>query len=229
MENIPLVVSKAIKPVLVLGLFLILCFSVQAYYPTQNIPLSIQLDYNNGTGAIKGCQLNFTVWYGNGTLINKKYHGTEIWSGLYVNQTFRPNISGDYMAMANCTKGVNHYTAGLGFTIGGEDDMIISALIIAPVLFAIVLLIWTHSLGEAHPILKTFLSLSSFVLFWLSLQLGLSALIKFYSFPEMQNTLGFAVKISGYVFFIIVAYWLIYLIYVMVNQVNEKKTEKLEY
>lgn len=210
---------------------IIFSFSALAYLPTQQIPLAIQLDYNNGTGAITGCDLNFSIYYAlNGTLINKRYYGMEIGEGLYENRTWHTNLTGDYFAVANCSLGSGvFYLSGIGFTVGGEDDMIISILIALPIIFAIALIIYAVNLDKEHGILKTFLGLLSFALFWLSAQFAMTSIIKFYNFPELQNTLASAVRITGYVFIIIVVYWFIYLIYKMVKDYRMKKQERMNY
>lgn len=210
-------------------LFLLPCFNVLAYSPTQKIPLAVQMDYNNGTGPIKGCRLNFSVWYENGTLINEKYYGREIGAGLYENKTFQANISGDYMAVANCTKATNvFYTRGFSFSLGEDDNMIIPILILAPLILGIIIIIWQHSLGEEHQIFKIFLQLAAFLSFLATANLGAVALMKFYNFPEFVDSLAFIVTAIGWLAAIVICYFLFYFIWYVLNLFKQKKKAKQE-
>jgi hypothetical protein len=110
-----------------------------------------------------------------------------------------------------------------------SGNMIIAVLVMLPILFAFILLIAALSMGDTHAILKTFLFLLSFVMFWVSLHFGLTALIKFYNFPEMQELIGTTVEWTSWILFAIISYFFIYMIYLIFKNIAEKKKEKLEY
>jgi len=214
---------------LVVGLSLSLIPPVVGLHlPTEIIPLVVQLDYGNGTGAIKDCSMNYSVYYGNGTYFGW-YGATEIVDGTYHNYSFSTNKTGDYFALAKCSKTGKYYTTGLPFTVGGDDNMIISVIILAPLILGIMLLMWGHNLSEEHEILSIFISLLSYVMFWVTLYLGNIAVIKFYNFPELQNAMGFVTNITGWILFLIVAYWLIYIFYRIITSIQQRRKRELEY
>lgn len=113
-----------------------------------------------------------------------------------------------------------------------EEDsgkMIIAALILVPLLFGFLLLFGAWSMSEAHGVLKTFLFMLSTLTFWVSLHFGLTALIKFYDFPEMQELISTTTYWSTWIFVAILCYFAIYMIWIVFHQMAENDKEKLEY
>jgi hypothetical protein len=109
------------------------------------------------------------------------------------------------------------------------ENMIIGAIILLPVIFGIFLLIGAFSMNPQHGALKITLFLMSIICFWASLHLGLQSIIKFYDFPELQETISLITWWTGLFFIMLVSYFCIYLIYLMFQYVAAKKQEKLQY
>lgn len=116
-------------------------------------------------------------------------------------------------------------------TVGaqGDNNMIIGALILIPLLFAAILLYWMNSLSEEHNILKLLLGLLPIPLLWMSLQFASTAIIKLYGLSDLVNNISYFLRITGYLFFVLLAYFILYILIVVINNLAKNKQDKLEY
>ena len=111
----------------------------------------------------------------------------------------------------------------------GWDSMILVILSLLPLLLAVVLLYGGLKMSEEHSSLKYFLFFFIPPSIWASANLGTIALIRIYpDMTEFLETLAFYIKVSGWVFGIISAYFFIYFIYVVFTSIAEKKKKRLE-
>lgn len=114
--------------------------------------------------------------------------------------------------------------------VRGDDDMIIAAIILLPLLFGFLVMWGVSGLdGERHSVLKIFLSLLSFVMFFVSFHMGLVAVVKYFDFPELQLVIGQVTYWSYWLFAVIIIYWLIYGFVVATRVAAQKRRERLEY
>lgn len=110
-----------------------------------------------------------------------------------------------------------------------EGRMIIAALIIAPLLLGLMLVIAALSLGPEHSPLKIFLFLLSLVTFITSLHFGMHGVIQFYDMPGLQGSIGTTTYWFSISFMAILAYFIIYMIWKFFASMAEKKRQELEY
>ena len=110
-----------------------------------------------------------------------------------------------------------------------ENNMIIAAIILIPMLLGFFLLIGATGLGDDHVELRLFLFLLSPVMFIVSLHFGVVALVKFYNFPELENTVGATVYWFSLILGGIVSYFFLYILIKIIHSVMEKKKDRLEY
>lgn len=133
-------------------------------------------------------------------------------------------------------------TSSEGGFVGGYYDVTVTGkiersngtflpgvLALIPLFFAFLVALWALSLSDSHNLLKHVLFLFGFVLTWTSLHFATLGVIKFFDWPEMQQTVGdtlfWLVIVFVVVFFYFVVYWLAW----MVNHAAGKKKERLEY
>jgi Ca2+/Na+ antiporter len=130
---------------------------------------------------------------------------------------------GDYIIRLcdNTTREVRVVDAG--------DNMIPGVIILIPLILGIIMIIASLGIGEEHPVLRWFLFLGSFVLSFVSLQLGSLAIAKFYNWSQMQTTIGTTTYVVVTLFSLVVIYLIIYLFYKGFRMAGQEKNEKLEY
>lgn len=110
------------------------------------------------------------------------------------------------------------------------DSVILAAVLLLPLLFGFLIMLGAVSLdSEKHSVLKIFLFMLSFVMFWVSLHFGLLAVVKYFDFPELQDLIGSVTYWSWWVFAVIIMYWLIYGFVTAINVAAQKKKERLQY
>lgn len=159
------------------------------------------------------------------------------------------NLSGDVLVAENLTLlkndiyqfnitlGEGEYIARLcdgstrEFKIEEEEDkMIIAIIILLPMILSIMFLIGAAILDQKeHKTLKIFLFLLSPLPFFVSMNIAIMSVVKFYDFPELQNLIGSTTYWFGWVFFVIIVYFIIYLFYTVVNHISQKKQERLKF
>ena len=110
-----------------------------------------------------------------------------------------------------------------------EDNMIIAAIILLPMILAIMLVYGALKLSDDHVAFKIGMFLLSPIFFFTSLHFGTLAIIKFYNFPALQNAIGSTVYWFGIVFGVIVSYFVIYLIAQMFHAAAQKEDARLRY
>jgi len=112
---------------------------------------------------------------------------------------------------------------------GGENRMIIAAIIILPALFGLFMLLGSFFLGDEHVPLKIAMFLITPIAFWASLHMGLISVIKFYDFTELQDLIGRTTYWTGTLFFVMLCYFLLYIFTKAIHTAAEKKKERLAY
>lgn len=116
-------------------------------------------------------------------------------------------------------------------TVGanGDNNMALGALILIPLIFAIILLYWVNSLSEEHNILKLFIGLMPIPLLWISLMFASNIVINLYGLTELVNNMSFVLRISGYIFFTLVIYFILYILIKSIDNLVKKRQEKMVY
>ena len=146
---------------------------------------------------------------------------------LFSNDIYQFNISleeGDYIARL-CDGSTREFRVE-----EEEDEMIIAIIILLPMILSALLLVGAVSLDpKDHKALKMFLFLLSPIPFFVSMHLGMISVIKFYDFPELQNLIGSTTYWFGWMFFVIITYFIIYLFYMIVHHIGERKKERMRF
>jgi len=110
-----------------------------------------------------------------------------------------------------------------------SGNLVLAAIILIPLLMGFIVMFAAFSLGEDHNALRIFLFLLTSVMFITSLNYGMLAVVKYYNFPELQNAIGSTTYWFGWVFAVLILYFMIYFIYKITLAVNENKKSKMEY
>lgn len=110
-----------------------------------------------------------------------------------------------------------------------RENMIIAVIILMPMLLGFILLWAANGLGEDHAVIRLFMFLLSPIMFIVSLHFGVVSLVKFYNFPELQDTIGDTIYWFGIVLGVIITYFIIYLFIKMVHTMAEKKNQRINY
>lgn len=115
-------------------------------------------------------------------------------------------------------------------TNNGENLVPVGVVIALPMLLALLLLVGAATLdGEKHAVLKTAVFLFSVVPFFASMYLGALAIARFYDFTPFGDAISEVVFYTGLVFAVLVAYFLLYVFYLVIQQIRQKKEERLRY
>lgn len=110
----------------------------------------------------------------------------------------------------------------------GENNMMI-AIILLPLFFSLILLIGAATMNSEHNVLKIFLYMLSIIPFFGSMHFAAMSIIKFYSWTAMEEAIGTTVWWSGLMFFVMIVYFVIYLVYTLIEYIAQKKKARLEY
>lgn len=132
--------------------------------------------------------------------------------------------AGQYI-IQSCDGSTRQITVGAN----GDNNMIIGALILIPILFAAVLLYWMNSLSAEHNILKLFIGLMPIPLLWVSMQFATTAIINLYGLADLVNNISGVVRMTGYIFFVLLAYFILYILIIVINNLAKNKQDKMEY
>jgi len=112
-------------------------------------------------------------------------------------------------------------------SIGGNP---LAAIIIAPLLFAILLMLGAITFDpEHHAALKIALFLFSFTTYFMSMLLGFRTLVRYYDFASLQGGITTLLWVIGIMFFAIMSYFLIYVFVMSIHKAAQKKDERLRY
>ena len=156
-------------------------------------------------------------------------------TGTLVYYNFGNLSIGAYNADIECnetniaTNTTNYYTGNCDFIVESESKMIIAMIILLPMLLGFIMLLGSFFLGDDHAVLKIFLFLLAPITFWMSLHMGMLAIIKYFDFPELQVLMGKTTYWTGMVFFVILAYYLLYVFMKAIHVAAQKKKERLQY
>jgi len=159
--------------------------------------------------------------------------GTQILNGsmdLFAGSTYQFNFTnvnetGDYkIILCDATTREIH-------VVQGEDgNMILAALIIIPMLLAIVFAWLNMSLdNEEHAILKIFFLLFALLCFFVSLSIGGIALTIFYANPVLQEFVTTIIWAFGGIYVLVMAYFIFYAIWKMTSRLVDEKEKRLNY
>jgi uncharacterized membrane protein (DUF441 family) len=174
------------------------------------------------TPVVTNCTTyNYSIMLINGTIVEESdltLIGLDIYS-LNVTQG-----EGDYIVRL-----CDDSTREIKVTDTTGDKTMIAVLILVPLILGLFLLIGSATMGEEHGILRIFMFLLTFILFFTSLHFGMLGVVKFYNFPELQEAIGSTTYWVGIVFGVIVAYFCIYAIIKMIETIAKRKRQKLEY
>lgn len=110
-----------------------------------------------------------------------------------------------------------------------EGSGILIVLIIIPIIIALLLILGSAFLGEQHSILRWVSYFMVLPFSWVSFHFGTIALVKYFDMVEFQIAIGSTVYWSGWVFFALIFYLIIYLVYTAFQVAAQKKKAKLEY
>ena len=157
-------------------------------------------------------------------------------TGDIIEEADLTQLSGDIYYF-NFTQGEGDYivklcddtTREVKVTDKTDNYTMIAIIILIPLILGAFLLVGSATMSEEHSILKIFMFLLSFILFFTSLHFGMLGIVKFYNFPELQNAIGSTTYWVGIIFGVIVAYFIIYAIYKMITGVARQKQQELEY
>lgn len=174
-----------------------------------------------------GAWCNITI-YQNNTLIETAYmNRTNL---AYSHNITNLNLTVDYyVCNIECNLSNSTFIGECDFVIETGDKMILAALIIAPLILGLMFLLGSFFLGKEHNVLKIALFLLSPITFWISLHFGMIALVEMYNMPELENLIGKTTYLTGTIFFVLLAYFLLYAFYKMTHIAAQKKNEDLEY
>jgi len=185
---------------------------------------------NASSGELLGTNANLTVRNETGVFYEvKDLHN--IATGVFAHNLTNLSIGHCYTLELICEDDDTWETqwATLCETRAEGENMIIGAIILIPLLLSIIFIIGSAVLGEEHAALKIGLFLLSIPPFFASLHFGLISVIKFYGFTELQDLIGTTTYWIGMIFFILLAYFMIYLFYKATHVAAQKKKERLEY
>jgi hypothetical protein len=156
-------------------------------------------------------------------------------SGVFFNYTLtNANTSGEYQAIIYCVDGTESGYSFFNFKLNNSGDneqpsAFLTIILLLPLLFAVVFMIGSMTMGDDHVALRIFLFLLSLTSYVISAYFGMISLIKFYVFPELNEALSLSVVVIGFILFIVICYFIIYIFTKAVHAAAMNKKEKLEY
>lgn len=190
------------------------------YSPGEDVIITDVIE-EEGSGAL--CNLSLY----RSTTLNQSGNMTN--NGLAYQYNASKLTRGIYTASILCTLNSTQFAGECKFEVEEESKMALAAIILLPMLLAFIMIFGSFALSEEHNVMKIFLFLLSFVPFFTSLHFGLVTVIKFYDFPELQDTMGSATYYLGIMFVVIITYFIIYLFYKLTHLAAQKKNARLEY
>jgi hypothetical protein len=203
------------------------------YKVNSNVDLKIPCADNNDSICGSGTICNITINYPNNTnYVNNKLMTN---NNVYFNYTLsNANTSGEYQTIVYCSNGVSNgysfFTFKLNYSGDNEQpSAFLTIILLLPLLFAIVFMIGSLTMGTDHVALKIFLFLLSLCSYFISAYFGIISLVKFYVFPELNDALALSVVVIGFILFAVVCYFVMYIFQKAVHAVAQKKKEELEY
>lgn len=179
---------------------------------------------------VSGRDSNCTITLFNSTSL-LYFESPMVMDDLLYTFNFSKLPKGIYTSAITCNYTITQYMGECKFEVDYiRSKMIIAAIILLPMLLSILFIIGAATLdNETHKALKIFLFLLSIIPFFASMHLGLVSTVKFYDFPELQDTIGSTVYWVGIMFGVIVTYFLIYIFYTAIHAAALRKKERLKY
>jgi hypothetical protein len=199
--------------------------------------------------------LNFHVYNSTGYILNNKttdcyFHlynntGNHVLNGqirMYFDNSFdyEEKIGSDlisygqvysYVVQCNNTQEAGFVSAN--FYVNNLNSPITTGywlLLLVPFLFALLCMFGAATLGDQHAPLRIFLFLLSIISCFATCWIATLILYQDNAnFVEMIDALGLFTKIIGFMFFVILIYFIIYLFVKMVQASNQEKDDKLNY
>lgn len=113
--------------------------------------------------------------------------------------------------------------------VKNTEYSILAAVLLIPLILALVLVFSSFALGDEHVVLKIFLFLGSFASIIMSYNLALKSFVEVYNFPDVVTSLGNSTYWTGLIFAVITFYFLLYLFWKMIKYAGETRKQKLEY
>lgn len=175
------------------------------------------------TPTLRNCPTyNYTIIKSNGTILEE------------ANLT---NLQGDVYYF-NFTQGKGDYivrlcdltTREIRVKEDDEGKMIIAVTMLIPFIFGLFMMWLAVSLDkETHKALRAFLMLLTFASFYAGINYSIVSVNHFYDFPALENLLGSTTNWTGWVFYSVLAYFLLYLMYIGFSSFMDKKKARHEY
>lgn len=111
-----------------------------------------------------------------------------------------------------------------------SDDLTpLAVLILLPLLFGVILILATKSLGDTHPVLKTALFLVSYLSFWFGTNIGLSIIADYFNTGLLIENLSYVIMVTNLIFIFIIVYYFIYILILIAQSLQKQKEEELRY
>lgn len=170
---------------------------------------------------IKSDACNFTVSIYNSSEENIENLSVATFNSFYCGFLFNYTKDGQFY--------FNYSINEVQFLEVEVDIMVLAAIIILPIILGFFFLVGSATMNEKHSVLRIFLFLMSVIMFIVSMHFGTVAVIKYYDFPELQDTIGDTMYWLIIIFGVIITYFIIYGFYVMIHYAAQKRQEKLEY
>jgi hypothetical protein len=208
------------------------CFMMQRYVPDYSnysicgnpqdntlLPCVVPFVYNDTC-------VNATVSLYNSSVLNNSFFVLNMSSGLYTEPfscaaLFNVSREGDYYV-----NGSNSLLYNVSLEV---NKTMLAAIIFIPIIFGLLFIVGSVSLGKDHPALRVGLYLLSFMSVISASHLAAMMVAKYYDFPELQQTLADNVWIYGLMVGVIISYFLIYFIAIAVRTAAQDKKAKFEY
>ena len=115
------------------------------------------------------------------------------------------------------------------YVVQNSPDMSLLLLCLLPLILGGLLLYWATNMTEEHDILRLLIYLSPLPLFWISITWASIIIGTYYGLSELILSMSNMVYVTGILFFVILAYFLLYLLVAALNRIKGDKEEKLRY
>lgn len=199
--------------------------------------------YNASDYWLNTSQVNCTIHIYN---VENGNHLEEMRLGTHSNTEFEYvfNTSkflkpGEYTYLVYCVGNAGINEAGFlrsdvvltysGESITYEAYILAAVFMLLPLVLGWLLLTWVLSLGEEHTILKIGGSLFVTLCGMMSLGITLIVIEKFFSWNQILDIYSTGFWVYGLLFFVLCAYWALYLIRKAFDSAKKAKMERLEY
>ena len=153
------------------------------------------------------------------------------WIGILILLSFSVNAVCSIDTMINDT--VNKYSvlncSGTNFVLQNTPDYSVGIIVLLPLILGFLLMYWATNLGDDHNVLRILIYLSPIPLFFMSYKYAVIVLDKFYILDTLIGSMSDDIYIIGLIFFVIIAYFILYLIVKTINYIGQKQEEKLQY